>query len=185
MSLLEDDTSFLTHMAGFVKSMGSGGGGSMDPGGRMVKRFGRFFSALLVALVLLSGCTALRIREVRRPEDALVRLKASRFPRFLDDLDKASLKEAVQGSIRYFRSLPQDRLLVLGPDTYTVADAVSSLEAFLALLEEARTPEEVDRLVASRFQVYQSVGHGWGRRVLFTGYYEPVVEGCLVRDEGH
>jgi len=157
----------------------------MDPGGRMVKRFGRFFSALLVALVLLSGCTALRIREVRRPEDALVRLKASRFPRFLDDLDKASLKEALQGSIRYFRSLPQDRLLVLGPDTYTVADAVSSLEAFLGLLEEARTPEEVDRLVASRFQVYQSVGHGWGRRVLFTGYYEPVVEGSLVRDEGH
>jgi len=156
-----------------------------DLEGEYMKNSARLFSVFLLAIFLVSACGVLGPREVRGPEDALVRLRMGRFPRFLDDLDKASLKEAVQGSIQYFRSLPQDRPVIFGPDTYTVAQVVSSLEAVLALLDEARTPEEFDRLVSSRFHVYQSVGRGWRRQVLFTGYYEPVVEGRLTRDEDH
>jgi len=153
--------------------------------GRAMKTSIRLFCVFLLAVVFMSGCSALMVREARRPEDALVRVRRGQFPRFLDDLDKTSLTEAVQGSIEYFRSLPQDRAVIFGPDTYTVSQVGSSMETFLALLDEARSPEEFDRLVANHFYVYQSVGRGWRRRVLFTGYYEPVVDGALGRDEDH
>ncbi|NIQ40176.1 MAG: transglycosylase [Proteobacteria bacterium] len=152
--------------------------------GKMV-RFVRFASLFLVVGVLVSGCESLFFREVREPKDALVRLKETRFPRFFDDLDKLSLKEAIQGSIGYFRSRPEKHQVIFGPDTYTVSHVASSLESFLALLDEARTHEEFERLVARHFHVYQSVGHGWRRQVLFTGYYEPVVKGSLIRQEGY
>jgi membrane-bound lytic murein transglycosylase A len=150
----------------------------------MVK-FVRFACIFLFVGVLVSGCESVFFREVRGPEDALVRLKAKRLPRFLDDLDKSSIEEAIQGSIRYFRSRPENHRVIFGPDTYTASHVASSLEGFLALLDEARTYEEFERLVAKRFHVYQSVGHGWRRQVLFTGYYEPVVEGSLTRKEGY
>lgn len=156
-----------------------------DLGGEYMKNSAGLFCVFLAAVFLACGCAALGVREVRGPEDALVRLRMGRFPRFLDDLDKASLKEAIEGSIQYFGSLPQDRPVIFGPDRYTVARVVCSLEAVVALLDEARAPEEFDRLVSSRFHVYQSVGRGWRRLVLFTGYYEPVVEGSLTRDEHH
>jgi len=145
----------------------------------------RLLRVLLMAVILVSGCEGFLVREVRGPEDALVRLKDKRFPEFRDDIGKTSLREAVQGSIDYFQRLPEDRSLSLGSDTYTPSQMVSSLEAFLDLVDEAETIEDLDRLVASRFHVYQSVGRGWRRRVLFTGYYEPVVEGSLTPDEDH
>jgi membrane-bound lytic murein transglycosylase A len=137
----------------------------------------------VLALSYVFGCTTLVGRDVRGPEDALVRLRVGRVPRFSDDLDQASLKEAALGSIRYFRSLPEDCSVIFGPDTYTASQVASSLETFVALLDEASNPEELNRLIRSRFHVYQSVGRGWQRRVLFTGYYEPVVEGSLTRDD--
>ena len=152
--------------------------------GNMRKSIGLSCVFLLVVF-FMSGCTTLGVREVRGPEEALVPVRMGRCPRFLDDLDKASLKKAVQGSIQYFRSRPQDHHVIFGPDTYTVSQVGSSLETFLSLLDKARSPEDLDRLVSSRFHVYQSVGRGWLRRVLFTGYYEPIVEGSPTRDEDH
>ncbi len=150
-----------------------------------MKRSSILVCASLFALFALWGCAILGVREVREPKDALVPLKAGRSPRFLDDLDPSSLKTAVQGSIQYFRSLPQDQSVTFGPDAYTTSQLAASLEAFLALVDEARSPEELDHLVSSRFRVYQSVGRGWRREVLFTGYYEPIVEGSLTPDEHH
>jgi membrane-bound lytic murein transglycosylase A len=110
-------------------------------------------------------------------------VKPGRFHPFSDDLDRSSLKEAIEGSIQYFRSLPQDRHVILGPDTYSVSQAVSSMESFLALLDEDLSPEAFHRRISDEFQVYQSIGRGWRRRVLFTGYYEPVVKGSLSPDD--
>ncbi len=148
-----------------------------------MKKSLRLFGISLLAVFLIFGCRGLLFREVREPEDALVRLREGQYPRFSDDIDKASLKDAVQRSVQYFKSRPEDQQLTFGPDTYTASQVASVLEAFLALLDEARTHEELDRLVRSRFRVYQSVGKGWRRQVLFTGYYQPIVEGSLIRDE--
>ena len=146
---------------------------------------GRLLSVLLVGIFFASGCAGLVVRNIRGPEDALVRLRKERFPQFVDDLGKASLEEAILGSIEYFRSLPGDRHVVFGPDTYTSSQVIASLETFLRLLDETHTPEELNRLVSSRFRVYQSIGRGWRRKVLVTGYFEPVIEGRLTWDEHH
>ncbi len=143
----------------------------------------RVVVASLIAVLFISGCASISFREIRGPRDALVRLRNGRYPRFLDDLDKASLKEAILGSLQYFRSRPQNQAVIFGPDTYTPSEVASSLERFLDLLDEARTVEEFERLIMRHFFVYQSVGRGWRRQVLFTGYYEPVVEGSTTRDD--
>jgi len=143
---------------------------------------GRLICLVLLILFILSGCGP---REVQEPSQALFRLPQGRIPPLLDDLDSVSLEKCVQGSIQYFQSLPQDRLVVYGPDSYPVSHIVSSLETFLDILKKAKSPEELNRLVSSMFHVYQSVGRGWKRQVLFTGYYEPVVDGSLIQDAAH
>jgi membrane-bound lytic murein transglycosylase A len=151
---------------------------------RLKEPAGRFLLSFVIVIFMV-GCTSLFEREVRKPEDALVRLRKGQFPQLLDDVDPASLRQAVQGSIDYFRSLPQDRPIVFGPDKYTASHMVTTLETFLAFLEEAHSKEDLERLVSTQFNIYRSVGRGWRRQVLFTGYYEPIVEGSLTQDERH
>jgi membrane-bound lytic murein transglycosylase A len=43
--------------------------------------------------------------------------------------------------------------------------------------------DELSREIEKRFRVYRATGRVGNKKVLFTGYYEPVYEGSLARDE--
>jgi membrane-bound lytic murein transglycosylase A len=60
-----------------------------------------------------------------------------------------------------------------------------SLETLLAYLETAPADADLDGFIRERYKVYESVGAGENRDVLFTGYYEPTVYGSLTPDEVH
>ncbi|MFQ6077916.1 MAG: murein transglycosylase A [Thermodesulfobacteriota bacterium] len=137
---------------------------------------------VLLVSMILSGCAKLT-KEIGVPEKPLVLLREKDIPPFDNDLDRESLRVAIGRSIEYFRRLPEDRLFQYGEDQYSAGHLIRSLETFLYLLDEVEDMEELTDMVRQRFNVYQSVGSDGGGTVLYTGYYEPILEGRLIPDD--
>jgi membrane-bound lytic murein transglycosylase A len=135
-----------------------------------------------LALILLFGCAKLT-QEVKAPEGPLILLEGEDIPAFEDDLDRESLRIAISRSIEFFRRLPEDHVFEYGEDQYSTGYLVQSMETFLYLLDEAQDMEELTDMIRQRFNVYQSVGSDGRGAILYTGYYEPILEGSLTPDE--
>jgi membrane-bound lytic murein transglycosylase A len=98
----------------------------------------------------------------------------------LDDGDVASLRAAVEQSLRWLASQPADRVMVAGPRRVTVGEQARALQALAGVLAEAPAPDRLAEYVRTAFEVLESVGGADGR-MLVTGYYEPVVEASRER----
>ena len=98
-----------------------------------------------------------------------------------DDRDVRSLRAAVAESLRFLDGVQPQRLLSEWPRRVTAQDVRSALGEFLELLDEP--PESGGgwpHRVAERFDFFPaplSAGRG---DVLFTGYYQPVIDASLV-----
>ncbi len=129
-------------------------------------------AGILVALLagLLGGCQPAPPPRVPEPP-AEVR----------DDLEVRSLRAAVRESLRFLAGVPGDRLLGRWPRRVTAEEIRSSLARFLQLLDE---PPGTDggwtQRVAARFDFYPAPRTGAPDEVLFTGYYQPVIEASPV-----
>lgn len=106
-------------------------------------------------------------------------LSQAQLPAFTDDLDRASLQQALQRSLEYARRLQPDQLLPFGNRQISVATLVQTLEAFQQVVATAATPAALQKAVRERFEVVQSPGRDEHGDVLFTGYYEIELEGSL------
>ena len=97
---------------------------------------------------------------------------------FSDDMDFKGLAEACRGSLQYYRRLDPKSVLKFGPRSVGAKDAAASLEAFLGVLSDPSLdgPEKLKR-IRGRFDLYKSTGRDGSGAVLFTGYYEPWLEG--------
>ncbi|MCK5553136.1 MAG: MltA domain-containing protein, partial [Deltaproteobacteria bacterium] len=133
---------------------------------------------LFLVPVILIGCAKLT-KDVKAPEKPLILLKGRDIPSFDNDLNRESLRVAISRSIEFFRRLPADRLFEYGEDRYSTSHIIKSMETFLYLLDEAEDMEELTDMVRQRFNVYQSVGSDGRGTVLYTGYYEPILQGSL------
>jgi membrane-bound lytic murein transglycosylase A len=112
---------------------------------------------------------------------ALRKIPRERYPDFSRAYhDRAGLEQAIRHSLDYLSRPSSKRYFPYGDITHE--RAVASLKAFLDVLRDARSPEEFDRLIGERFDVYQSVGCDGDGTVYFTGYYTPIFEGRKTRD---
>ncbi|HNU84426.1 MAG: MltA domain-containing protein [Pseudomonadota bacterium] len=150
--------------------------------------------ALLVLCCLLlpvGGCSLFRPPPAVTPPPAappkeappLAAVPQAELPEFRDDLDRESLVRALRKSLEYFARIPGRTSYRLGETRVTARDLKVSLEAFLAMVEAGASPAEIGRRVREDFEVYRAAGSGPTGRVLFTGYYEPVLEGSLARTD--
>lgn len=117
-----------------------------------------------------------------RAEDALVAPRE--VPPLTDDSDGASLQAALRESISWLDSQDSTREFVFGPRRVPVAVLRSSLEIFLQDLQDSPTAEELTRRVEASFDVLEAAGGADGT-VLYTGYYEPVIEASLVKHKAY
>jgi membrane-bound lytic murein transglycosylase A len=131
--------------------------------------------AVLTAVLLVTACPPKPITL----ETALKQLPKSRYPDFADHSGYDQLAQAMEMSLRYLRKLPAERAIPFGSDSYTVAQMIRSLEAFAAIIAENPTADRLNRIVRERFLVYAAAGDTKTRKVLFTGYYEPILKGRL------
>ncbi len=140
-----------------------------------------------LALVLLAGCAVPVTRPVPPPRvekpPALVLLPPERVPLFADDMDLASLERAVEKSLRYYDRAAGDGPRRMGEAMVTVRELRETLIALREILRRDEPDPLKQVRIREGFDVYQSTGGDGRNTVLFTGYFEPIISGSLVKTE--
>lgn len=145
-------------------------------------RKGFLVAGILLIVATALGCYPVLKKEAQQPEEAL---REVRFfpPKFFDDMDRDSLILAVRRNFEYLDRLPLETMFHYGSETFTLRQVRGSQEAFLDLLSKGLDADQLNREIRKKFLVYWAAGRAEGRRVLFTGYFEPLYEGSLIPDE--
>ncbi|MFI5399476.1 MAG: MltA domain-containing protein [SAR324 cluster bacterium] len=99
------------------------------------------------------------------------------MPDWHDDSTLASLQAAIAQSLAYYRTLPPDAPIPVGPLTYTATEMAQSLQLFLTLRLTSTDAAEFSRRLQRDFLVFESIAEQGAN--LFTGYYEPHIQGSL------
>jgi membrane-bound lytic murein transglycosylase A len=136
------------------------------------------YPVLLILLLLLAACVPKVKPPVTAPQ-ALVKIRPRQFPDFSDDMSYASLKSAIDQSLDYLERLDASRLFRFGPDTFTASHLAKSMKAFCELIKQPLSADKVGKAIETSFWVYRSLGSDGRGKVLFTGYYEPDLQGSL------
>lgn len=139
----------------------------------MMKPLHTLILIVLIALALFThGCVT------QIPEgQAVYRLSPSSYPKFEDDMLFDGLERSIDLSISYLKKIPSGRTFKFGPDTYTADHLSRSLEYFLSYIKTQPSKKELKKFIRSNYLVYKSVGRNQKGEVLFTGYYEPFLQG--------
>ncbi|HEX7227218.1 MAG TPA: MltA domain-containing protein [Candidatus Binatia bacterium] len=104
---------------------------------------------------------------------------ASTLP-ITDDLDRESLRLAINRSMFYLSKLPADRIVGEQPRQMSAGQVLDSLAALDRLLDRWDCWRCFVGEFMSRFELIPSSRDEQQKQVLFTGYYQPVIEGNLV-----
>jgi membrane-bound lytic murein transglycosylase A len=130
---------------------------------------------VITALLLLNlaGCTV----------TPLIPVSSRSLPSFQDDLGRQGLDQAVQHSLDYLRSRPADATVVtIAGKEIPVSHFALSLVAFQDLLAAKLSNQELQEQIRQQFDIFQAAGTSGfnpGRKMLVTGYYQPVLDGSL------
>jgi membrane-bound lytic murein transglycosylase A len=141
------------------------------------KRLISAFAALLALSLLLFYLW----REPYRPLHAVMPEDA---PFFSDDSDLQSLMVAAASQIHYLEKQQQDTMVRFSGREYPMSWLLRSARELLKQLQTLPSAEELDSYVKENYDIYQAGGRRSesGRRMLVTGYYEPVFHGSLKRE---
>ncbi len=133
-------------------------------------------AVLAVAIGLLAGCAP-----QMAPYD-LTPVVPDQIPELTDDLALDGLVRAAEQSLVYLRRVPVDREFRFGPDTFSRDHLIHSLERLVRLVDEQGDTPALAQALRREFRFYRSAGRDPQGAVLFTGYYEPVLQGCRAPD---
>lgn len=104
---------------------------------------------------------------------------------WVDDMDRASLKDAIRKQLGVMEPGDLDRRVRIGPRVVTRWKLVDTLHAFLDLLEQDLSGEAFTRKLNEQFEVVPAGYPGVQRPVLFTGYYTPIIPARRQRTGGY
>ena len=136
---------------------------------------------LLTCFIFLGRYPTLQ-KQATRPEEALKRVYFF-YPDFQDDMELSSLARAIRKNLEYLKRLDPDYVFYYGADRYSRRHVQDSQEYLLELISKGLDSRELIKKIKKNFLVYRATGRVGNRRVLFTGYYEPIYEGSLTPDE--
>jgi len=140
----------------------------------------RYLSAIII-LLIISGCYPLVKKEVREPANALTKVRYF-WPSFQDDMDMDSLSLAIESDLKYLNRLKDDALFTYGPDKFPAEHVRKSLKTFLSIFKQSSDSKKFNRDLREKFYLYKAAGFWGSKKILFTGYFEPILDGSLERD---
>ncbi|NQT09655.1 MAG: MltA domain-containing protein [Desulfobacteraceae bacterium] len=147
-------------------------------------RFYRNINYFIVIFVLFAGgCAALKKEPSVIKKAALTKISPSKYPVFADDMFYDGLEYSICKSISYLQKVPSDRTFMFGEDRFTADHLIKSLQYFLTYIQAKPSKHDLNRFIRSNFWIYRSIGGNGSGNVLFTGYYEPILEGSLKQSD--
>jgi membrane-bound lytic murein transglycosylase A len=150
---------------------------------RLLKRYCSTILFISVFPILLDGCGVIKKQPIVREDTALVRVMPSEYPEFEDDMAYDGLQHSIRQSILYLRKIPEGSRFRFGEETFAAAHMIKSLEHFLDFITTEPSVQNLQKYIDSNYIMYSSVGGDNFGQVLFTGYYEPSLEGCLEKND--
>ncbi len=141
----------------------------------------RFSSLLLIGFSLFillypSGCA-------RR---SLTALPQHRFPVFEDDLNYQYLGLMLQQNLQYLQKKKDTTLFTLSGRKYPVRRLIDTNLFFQQLISKRPNRRELNRQIRRYFDIYQAggvSGYNPEKKMLVTGYYQPLFQGSLEKKE--
>jgi membrane-bound lytic murein transglycosylase A len=132
----------------------------------------------------LLGCS--QTKQILQPEAVLLeKLPVSEYPWFVDDSNYVNLDESIEQSLLYLRTKPAEMKFNFGSDTYETEHMINSLEKFKAFISCKPSGDELREFIKDNYLVFKSKGGNESGEVLFTGYYEPFLEGSLTKSDAY
>ncbi len=132
--------------------------------------------------MLIIGCYPALKREAATPYDTLVRVHYF-YPDFIDDMDIASFELAISNNLRYLKRLPKERTFRFGEDLYSRDHMIESQDTLIGLIKNTKDPDELRDRIKKQFYLYRAKGRVTSKKVLFTGYFEPVYDARKAPDD--
>jgi membrane-bound lytic murein transglycosylase A len=101
----------------------------------------------------------------------------------VDDLDNASLILAIDRSLQFYDGAGRDQTFHIADRPVGANQLKETLMAFRAIVQSGKSLEQKKKSIAEDFHLLRAAGQTGEGDVLFTGYYEPLLEGSLVRTD--
>lgn len=143
-------------------------------------RFTLLGIVILFFLLLFGGCAHFGGKSSPGPKDALKKVSRFRYPRLTDDMPYTGLENAIDRSLTYLKRVSPGKSFTFGKEQYTAAHLILSLETFKKFIQTHPRDSELNNFIKKNFFIYGSTRNE-GRKVLFTGYYEPTLQGSRFR----
>lgn len=101
----------------------------------------------------------------------------------IDDLAGAGLEDGVGASLRYLAKVPATKTFSLCDRKVSTAELKSTLKGLRSLWLATGGGKEFAKRVAEDFVLLAIEGDGREKKIMITGYFEPMLEGSLNREE--
>ncbi len=142
----------------------------------------KIFLIIIAVSFSFSGCMRAAYKPSSKSLESFVFVKANDID-FGDDLEPASLEAAIDRSIHYYEGAGRNKLFRMGDRLIDARQLKETLTAFRTVLRKAENNDDLRKRIAAQFDVYRINGSDGDGGVLFTGYYEPLLEGSLKRSD--
>lgn len=148
-------------------------------------RYSSYSGPLIAVLLIISAVVGSYYLFTWNSYKPLHFLKGAWLPPFSDDLDTLSLIQSAERQLAYLTKLPPEKSTNFEDGKFETELLRRSLETLIHKLRTHPDREELNHFLKSNYHVYQAGGRKgkMGRRMLVTGYYEPLFDGSLTRQE--
>lgn len=142
------------------------------------------FFLMLTTVLALTGCARRATYEPKIPltDDPLAAIETSQ-PGFIDDLDNESLLLAIDRSLRYYDGPGRNRTFKLADRSVSAKEMKETLAAFREIVQSDMSTQLKKKRIEEAFIMIKASGENGDGSILFTGYYEPLLEGSLKRTD--
>ena len=144
--------------------------------------FRRNLCLLIIIMISVAGCTRIISKAPPKPDEALYPVNIADID-LADDLDKESLDLAIERSLKYYDGRGHNDIYHIADRTFTADQMKESLYVFREIIKNNVSIEEKRKLISEKFDIYRAAGQNGDGGVLFTGYYEPMLNGSLTRTD--
>lgn len=140
------------------------------------------FIWLIFFVLVINSCRPAIKEEVHTPEKTLFQVHFF-YPDFFDDMDIESFEQAAEYNLEYLNRLKPDYMFKYGADEFSRDQVIESQKILLDILKNSRSPKEIGKKIKKQFTLYRAAGRAGNRKVLFTGYFEPVYDARRTPDD--
>ncbi len=111
-------------------------------------------------------------------------LQVDELPTFRDDGNLESLLTAIHHHKTYLHSISSGDSFIIKSKSYSSQQFLQGLEDFESFIALSPGPAQIREYIAKHFHVFQARGRNFypSGNMLVTAYYEPVLEGSLVKE---